>query len=322
MDKFISCDWGTSAFRLRLVEAATNTVVSEVKIEQGIASTYKLWTNSKIVNDRFSFYRSVLDKYIAMLEHQCDYTLDNVTIVISGMASSSIGMIELAYKELSFRTDGADLLTHVIEGSEDFKHNIIIISGVKSETDVMRGEETILVGCNPEYNEEEQVFIFPGTHSKHIMVKNGIAHDFKTYMTGEIFDLLCNKSILSNSIEKGEGMTENKNNPYFIKGVAKGAESNLLHSIFQVRTNQLFKKLSNRENYHYLSGLLIGSELKVLLQNKFSFVTLVSDEILTGLYLQALNALGINRNLQQKNSDQALIKGQSIIFGQHISITK
>ena len=68
MDKFISCDWGTSAFRLRLVKAATNTVVSEVKIEQGIASTYKLWTNSKIVNDRFSFYRSVLDKYIAMLE--------------------------------------------------------------------------------------------------------------------------------------------------------------------------------------------------------------------------------------------------------------
>ena len=315
MDKFISCDWGTSAFRLRLVEAATNTVVSEVKIEQGIVSTYKLWTNSKIVNDRFSFYRSVLDKYIAMLEHQCDYTLDNVTIVISGMVSSSIGMIELAYKELSFRTDGADLLTHVIEGSEDFKRNIIIISGVKSETDVMRGEETILIGCSAEYNEEEHIFIFPGTHSKHIMVKNGTAHDFKTYMTGEIFDLLCNKSILSNSVEKDEGMTENKSNPYFIKGVAKGAESNLLHSIFQVRTNQLFKKLSNRENYHYLSGLLIGSELKVLLESKFSFVTLVSDEILSGLYLQALNALGINRNLQQKNSDQALIKGQSIIFG-------
>ena len=219
MNRFISCDWGTSAFRLRLVEASTNLVVTEVKIEQGIASTFKLWTDSKVVNDRFSFYRAVLSEYIAKLEHQAGYTLDNVTIVISGMASSSIGMVELPYKELSFRTDGGDLFTHVIEASEDFKHKIIIISGVKSTTDVMRGEETILIGCNAEYSEEEQVFIFPGTHSKHIIVKNGTAHDFKTYMTGEIFDLLCNKSILSNSVEKDDNDIGNKSNLYFINGV-------------------------------------------------------------------------------------------------------
>ena len=319
VEKFISCDWGTSAFRLRLVEAATNIAITEIKTEQGIASTFKLYTNNKTANDRFSFYRAVLSKHIVKLEHQYGYALDNVTIVVSGMASSSIGMMELPYKQLPFRTDGADILTHTIEASADFKHKIIIISGIKSTTDVMRGEETKLVGCNANYNQDEQVFIFPGTHSKHASVKNGIARDFKTYMTGEIFDLLCNKSILSDSVEPEDSDTENKSNLYFINGVIEGAESNLLHSIFHVRTNQLLKKLSNKENYHYLSGLLIGAELKSLLPNKFSSVTLVSSEAFTGLYLQACHALGINKNLQQKNADEALINGQSIIFMQYIN---
>ncbi|MEP6594985.1 MAG: 2-dehydro-3-deoxygalactonokinase [Ginsengibacter sp.] len=321
MTKFISCDWGTSAFRIRLVETEKNIVIAEIRTEQGTASTFKLYTNSKTVNDKYSFYKTVLSEHIAMLEQQCGNALDDLAIVISGMASSSIGMIEVPYKALPFRTDGVDLFTHVIEPSEDFKHKIIIISGIKSTTDVMRGEETILIGCNAEYNEDEQVFIFPGTHSKHITVKSGTANDFKTYMTGEIFDLLCNKSILSASVEKDDSVTGNVNNPYFINGVIEGSESNLLHSLFHVRTNQLFKKLSNKENYQYLSGLLIGAELKTLLPNKFSSVTLVSSKALTGLYLTALQELGINKNLQQKIADEALVIGQSIIFMQHINST-
>src|SRR4029078_6559719 len=113
----------------------------------------------------------------------------------------------------------------------------------------------------------------------------------------------------------------NESNSYFISGVKEGVESNLLNSIFHVRTNQLFKKLSKEQNYYYLSGLLSGAELKVLLQNKFSFVTLVSDDVLSELYLQALTALNIDKNLQHKKADQALLIGQSFIFQQHTSIT-
>jgi len=315
MKEFISCDWGTSAFRMRLVKIETNIVAAEVRTENGIASTFKLWQNSKI--DRFSFYKTILSEHVAMLEQQCGYALDNIIIVISGMASSSIGMIELPYKELPFSTDGTDLLIHIVETSKDFTHKMIIISGVKSANDVMRGEETMLAGCNAENTGHAQVFIFPGTHSKHIVAKNGMAYDFKTYMTGEIFDLLRNKSILSSSVEENNIVGENNLN--FINGVMESAGSNLLHSIFYIRTNQLFKKLNNKENYHYLSGLLIGAELKSLLQHKFSSVTLVSVDALAGLYLQALNALGINKNLQQKNADDALIKGQCSIFMQHKS---
>ncbi len=314
MNTFISCDWGTSAFRLRLVEAATNVIVAEVRTENGIASTFKLYTNSKSFIDRFSFYKQVLSEHVMILEQQCGYNLDNVTIVISGMASSSIGMIELPYKQHPFSMDGTDLFTHVIEPSKDFNHKIIMISGVKSTTDVMRGEETIFIGCNVQYTEDEEIFIFPGTHSKHIIVKKGIAHDFKTYMTGEIFDLLCNKSILSVSVKKDDSDKADKCNPHFINGVSEGTESNILNSIFHVRANQLLKKLSNKDNYHYLSGLLIGAELKVLLQNNFSSVTLVCSKALASLYLHALYTLGINKKLLQKDADDALVNGQSIIF--------
>jgi 2-dehydro-3-deoxygalactonokinase len=316
MKKFISCDWGTSAFRLRLAEAETNKVVSEIKSEEGIASTYKLWTDCNTDVDRFSFYRSILSKHIATLEQESGSSLENIPVVISGMASASIGMIELPYKELPFQVDGYDLLTHTTEPSGNFKHKIIFISGARSSTDVMRGEETILTGCDTEYSGDEQLFIFPGTHSKHIMVRNRTALDLKTYMTGEVFDLLCNKSVLSASVEMDNRAAENGSNPNFIKGVIEGAESNLLHSIFSVRTNQLFKKLNRKENYHYLSGLLIGAELRDLLQNNFLSVTLASNDALSGLYLQALHALGINKHLHRKNSDEALIKGQSVIFRQ------
>ena len=59
--------------------------------------------------------------------------------------------------------------------------------------------------------DEEQVFIFPGTHSKHVTVKNGNVIDIKTYMTGEFFELLSVKSILSATIEKTVDLNNEKN---------------------------------------------------------------------------------------------------------------
>jgi len=319
MEKFISCDWGTSAFRLRLVETETQTILSEIKTDQGIAATCALWKNNKTGINAFLFYLGVISTNIETLEKQCINSLENIPIVISGMATSSIGMIELPYKELPFRTDGSDLLTHIVPPTQNFKHRMIFISGIKSATDVLRGEETILAGCNTASDEVEEIFIFPGTHSKHIVVKNGIARDFKTYMTGEFFDLLCKKSILSASIENGDSGAENEGNAHFTKGVTEGAASNLLNNTFHVRTNQLFKKMNPRENYHYLSGLLIGTELKDLLKQKYSSISLVSSGMLGRKYFLALDALGLNKNLNQINADKALINGQSIIYSNRLN---
>ncbi len=311
MNKFISCDWGTSSFRLRVIELETQNVMAKVVSRQGIAATYEMWKKSS--SDRFLFYESVLSSCIPELSSQCGFPLSEVPIVISGMASSAIGMMELNYKMLPVKTDGNDLSIHIVASSARFKHEMIFVSGVKSTADVMRGEETIIAGCEIKNTDEEQLFILPGTHSKHIKTKNSIITDFKTYMTGELFDLLATKSILSNSVEK-ENIFSNVVNPWFEKGIKEGFNNNLLNSIFHVRTNSLFNKQQPKENYQYLSGLLIGAELKDLLDNTCRDITLVADEKFSTLYLTALHLLKINKNIYQFNADKALIKGQSIIY--------
>lgn len=311
MNSFISCDWGTSSFRLRVIDLETQNVMAKVVSEQGIAATYAMWKKS--FSDRFLFFESVLSSCIPKLSSQFGHPLSGVPIIISGMASSAIGMMELDYKMLPVKTDGSDLLIHTVASSARFKHPIIFISGVKSTTDVMRGEETIITGCEIKNTDEEHLFILPGTHSKHIVTKNGIITDFKTYMTGELFDLLATKSILSNSVEK-ENISSADVNPWFEKGVKEALRQNLLNRIFHIRTARLFNTLQPKENYHYLSGLLICAELKDLPDNTCKDITLVADEKFSTLYSNALHLSKINKNIYQLNADKALIKGQSIIY--------
>ena len=313
--KVISCDWGTSSFRLRLINAETKAVLAETKSAQGIAATYALWKEEKNA-DRFSFYVYVILSHILELEQQYKYSLDGVTIIISGMASATIGMMELPYKSIPFNVKKAELEMHFTPASESCRHKIIIISGVRSANDVMRGEETIIAGCAIEDIPQVQLFIFPGTHSKHVTVQNGMITDVKTYMTGEVFELLSTKSILSASVEK-DNSTET-NNTSFIKGIKESVDANLLNNIFHVRTNSLFESHTKKENYHYLSGLLIGEELKNIQATNYMSVTIVSTGSLLPLYLDALSALGLKEKLRQQNADEALVNGQVFVFNHYL----
>jgi 2-dehydro-3-deoxygalactonokinase len=313
MKNFISCDWGTSSFRLRLIENDTRQVLAESLSAQGIAAVYSLWKEVDSTN-KILFYTNCLLKPIEELEAQVGFTLNDVTMVISGMASSSIGMIELPYKSIPFYIKKATLETHFIPATDLFRHNMIVVSGARSGTDVMRGEETILVGSSIEDTAEEQLFIFPGTHSKHILVQDGLVKNIATYMTGELFDLLRKKSILAASVESGGTAASN---PWFIKGVEDSVDNNILNTIFHIRTNQLFGILNKEDNYQYLSGLLIGCELKDLLQKKYATITIVSVGVLQDLYMAAMAALGLQNSCRQQNADAALINGQAFIVSHY-----
>jgi len=201
-----------------------------------------------------------------------------------------------------------DLATKIVEAGNNFKHDIIFISGAKTDRDAMRGEETQLIGCFP--GAQEQVFIFPGTHSKHVVVKNKHVVNIKTYMTGEFFKLLSEKSILSTSVDKTADLNSEKNKKAFEAGVKESLHSNLLNSSFMVRTNYLFHKLTQQENYHYLSGLLIGTEIRELAGSD-GVMTLVSDPHLHSKYHEAFN-LVTNKTgtLQMQNADKAIVAGQ------------
>ena len=320
MNRFLSCDWGTSSFRLRLVEIASLKVLAEVKSEQGISTTHRLWQKSRKENaaaDRFTFYSNVILKYIYKIEKDLSVDLEGVPLIISGMASSSIGMSNLPYSQLPFHTTGKGIESQYFEQDETLQRPVLLISGVQSEDDVMRGEETQLIGILQDVAEQssKQLFIFPGTHSKHIEVENRQVTEFRTYMTGEYFELLSKKSILSSSIELQEFADEN--NIFFKQGVAKALESNLLHASFSVRTNELFGKMNKSDNFYFLSGLIIGTELKGLLNGNAEKIYLCSSSALKPLYESALEELGVRTQIFSGSMvDLAVIKGQLQIYNQ------
>lgn len=249
-------------------------------------------------------------------------SLTGVPLVISGMASSSIGMKSLPYQELPLALDGSNILYHYSKAAKTGDHAVLLISGVKSESDVMRGEETQLIGCidDNSNNDGEQLYIFPGTHSKHIFIKDGHATDFRTYMTGELFALLSEQSILSSTVEKKENTSTDALTSFKL-GVKDSVGSNLLNACFKVRTNSLFDKLSKTENYDYLSGLLIGSELQELqpAHNRptYNRISLCCGSRLKLYYETALGVLGLSSKLfifNAQSMDEAVIRGQRKIL--------
>lgn len=324
MDKFLSCDWGTSSFRLRLVQAPELTTIATVRADSGIAATWQAWqaAGQQGALQRWHFYLDRIKPAIRTIEQQAGPLPEQTSLIISGMASSSIGMMELPYGSLPFDAEGRNVLTHLQAAGEDLPHDVLLISGVRSEDDVMRGEETQLIGCIAGNGNAatEGTFIFPGTHSKHIQVKGGQATGFQTFMTGELFELLRRHSILKDAVAAPEDTAALSNS--FSEGVAAGAKQNLLHAAFRVRTNQLFGQLTKTENLDYLSGLLIGAELQSLLTGAAGHIYLCGGAHLEKHYATALAVLG----LEQRSTvfpaqwiEEAVVRGQYKIFS-HLTV--
>jgi 2-dehydro-3-deoxygalactonokinase len=322
MKRFISGDWGTTNLRLRLVDSENQHILSEITSSQGIATTFGEW-QQRASDHRLSFYQSILLRQIHHLQEQTHFPLEGLPLVLSGMASSSLGMLELPYQPVPFSATGEELCRRDIPASADFHHHILLVSGVRTDDDVMRGEETQLIGCLSEGDKGERLFIFPGTHSKHVRVRDGQALSFSTFMTGEFFHLLSAKSILAGSVAPPPSQASFPSQaslpPSFEKGVEDSRHSSLLHHAFLVRTNQLLGHLSKEDNYYYLSGLLIGEELRHLSAAHPSPsippipLTIVSTGRLQEYYLVACHHLGLT-DIDIVDADQALIKGHCILL--------
>jgi 2-dehydro-3-deoxygalactonokinase len=321
-NEFLSLDWGTSAFRLRLVDRSSGQVLAEETSDQGIAGTFRDWQQSpdQAPAARIAFYTRVIAPHIAALEKRRSRSLAGLPVVISGMASSTIGLLELPYLSLPFATDGTGLTTHQLPASPAFPHDIYLISGVRSEQDVMRGEETQLIGGMPRGWDDtrEGIFIFPGTHSKHMEVRANQVVAFTTYMTGEFFELLAKKSILSATVTAPAAAPDPATDASFKKGVRDAVGANLLHAAFLVRTNHLFGLQSREENFQYLSGLLIGTELQQLLGYPGALY-LFGGARLQPFYEAALAELGLAGQLHSLPAswvDESVVRGQARILQQ------
>ena len=293
-NSLLCCDWGTSNLRLYLLDVTTNKVIGMVKSDQGIARTFDAWKQSTS-NNRVHFFRHLLNKEVQRLSITTEKNLDNIPIILSGMASSSIGMEEVPYAKAPFSLRHPMLSFAHFTRDATFTNELFLYGGLSTENDVMRGEEVQLLGISHLIDAQKCICLLPGTHSKHIWIEHHQIIDFQTFMTGEIFQLLGEHSMLKGAVHASDTF-DKKQQDLFKKGILKAQSSNFLNSLFSTRTNILLKNIPPKDNYYYLSGLLIGQELNALLNFKGQLL-LSCDKHLATLYQFALATCQLDQQL-------------------------
>lgn len=291
--RFVSCDWGTSNLRLRLVNDSGD-VEREILSGDGTAKL------AALEGDRASVFRDTLLRRLAELSAPA-----SLPVVLSGMASSTIGWRELPYARVPFALDGSDAVHCKID------ERFWLISGLCSAVDILRGEETEAVGLAAWLGPKlpsAAVFVLPGTHSKHLEIREGAIVDFKTYMTGELFDLLARQSVLRHSVN-----TDSEFEPdAFADGVLESARP-LLSSLFRVRTRQVLDRQTPASNTSFLSGILVGAELNVLRAQRQPIVIAVGKQIRRS-YQTAAEVLGFGDQVTFASSEHLSVMGQSVLL--------
>ncbi|MEM9525322.1 MAG: 2-dehydro-3-deoxygalactonokinase [Bacteroidota bacterium] len=303
-EHFISCDWGTTNFRLRVIQTETLKVLDERTTNQGVRLLNESFKGGDaIVRQRFfgTYLLSQIDLFLKQYQQ--------LPVIVSGMASANIGMRELPYGDLPIAIGGASLNYQDLNLPNE--QTLRLISGVKSETGVMRGEETQALGLLKQMKGGEVgTLLLPGTHSKHLAFSHGAFTDFSSYMTGEVFEVLCRESILATSVLPGKWTAATGDR--FQAGVLAGYTDGLTPHLFGVRASHILRQTDLTENYYYLSGLVIGDELSHLPKNEHIY--LAGSGALFRLYRFGLEVIGGGSNqvtfFQDEALEQALLAGQ------------
>jgi len=159
---------------------------------------------------------------------------------------------------------------------------------------VMRGEEIQIFGALTTLQIQSAQFVLPGTHSKWAHVNDGKISAFKTFMTGEFYALLSQHSILAKTCLPDAPLKKE----VFLEGVMQSQKAGgLLHHAFSARSLALFEKLNPAQSSSYISGLLIGEEIKsakVDLQDQTTPLFILGNSQLTQRYAYALEALNLS----------------------------
>jgi 2-dehydro-3-deoxygalactonokinase len=187
------------------------------------------------------------------------------------MASSTIGWMELPYAQVPFHLDGGNLEFHQLQWDNPcWISTTWLISGVRTAVDMMRGEETEAVGLLADPSlagwRERCLLVLPGTHSKHLVIRNNAIVDFHTCMTGELFNVLASHSLLKASTDPSTATAQlsPEARHAFSQGVLWAKERGLSRGLFRTRTRSVLDRRPAPENTWFLSGLLIGSELEAV----------------------------------------------------------
>lgn len=313
MKNIICCDWGTTNFRLYLVDRQSTSIIIRFESDHGVAQVHQYWQSSSDHETRWDYYCGYLHAGIRALEQEAGFSLTGLPVFVAGMASSSMGMKELPYAVLPLTLRKPLLLTETSAETNHFRHAVTLVSGIKTDTDVMRGEETKLIGSGIKTDQGRYLCLLPGTHPKHAEIENGQLISFNTFLTGEFFALLSSQGILANSIDARDNLFIDHLEP-FHEAVMAAQQDPLLSLAFRVRTNDLFGKYDKKANSWYLSGLLIGEELKAIRNRSFDSIYLVGGEHLQGIYLTAMEFIDLPKPVIV-SAEEALVKGLLQVSG-------
>lgn len=286
----IGLDWGTTSLRAHLI-GPEGVLLDTISSADGILSPEG--------KDFKKTFERIVGPWLSI-----DPTLP---VIASGMITSRNGWLETPY--LPLPAGPAEFAAALTCFDVNDTQQIYFVTGASYENilgtpDIMRGEETQIIGCMQQDNPTPEVYLLPGTHSKWASSQSGEIKNFMSYMTGEIFALLKNHSIL------GTLVTPNKNplSDGFLKGVKNRFQSDtsLLHQVFSTRTLALFDQLPSDEISDFLSGLLIGEEVKSAKLNFDIEVTqtvqIIGRDDLAQRYSLALNMAGISNTIAFENA--------------------
>jgi 2-dehydro-3-deoxygalactonokinase len=277
---FVVVDWGTSSFRGWLMSAA-GEALAESRGGEGM------------LHCAGTGFAPVLRDHLARLGAPA-----GAPVLICGMAGARQGWVEAPYLRTPTRLDALHEGAIRIDTPGDIRILPGIAQARPDRPDVMRGEETQLLGVTePDFT---GLVCIPGTHSKWVRIDAGRVVEFSTYMTGELFSVIAQHSILVHAIEAakdGAGPHPADIEP-FREGLATAlAEPTALTaSLFRLRAAQLLGFEQRADGAARLSGLLIGSELADAAHRHGSprSLRLIAAGALGQLYEAALTAQGLD----------------------------
>jgi len=231
----------------------------------------------------------------------------DVPFLLAGMIGSNRGWVEAPYLPCPVTLDA---LRKSLLWVEPGRTAIVPGACVDADrADVMRGEEVQSLGAVAAgLAAPDALLCLPGTHAKWARVEAGRLTGFRTVMTGEMFALLRNHSLLAPQLN-----CEVVDGPAFREGVALGLRDGaVLADLFGTRARIVLGRLAPQDAASYVSGLLLGADLRIGLEDAPDGpIGLIGDPALTRLYAAALDESG--RLHQEVDGERAFLAGMAII---------
>jgi 2-dehydro-3-deoxygalactonokinase len=278
----IALDWGTSSLRAYLLGSDGATVLESRTESWGIMHVP--------ANDFAAAFGEVTGSWRARWP--------GLKAIASGMIGSAQGWVHVPY--CSCPAGIAELAAALVPVRDGALHIVPGIARFGDAPNMMRGEETQIVGAlelHPDLA-ARSLLVLPGTHSKWVRVEDGRVCDFDTYMTGELFALLREHSILGRPAkDAGRAPDPAEAEEAFSRGVLAARDSpwGLAPALFSARALVLAGRVPPQASMEYLSGLLIGEELRCGLSgaNRADRPALIGEPALCGRYHAALRLWGV-----------------------------